>query len=208
MSTYICLIVITKIILEGVNMSDLEKEIKILLDEKQYLEVMNYFDFEEPVEQTNYYYANDAIVSNNITIRIREKLGKLKLQFKVPQKIEGSLHVKEEYEQNVDEVSDYISKDEIYGTCGFFCKDDAKLLGNLKTIRRICNKYQYVEIALDKNSYFDVVDYEIEIEYIGEFPQHILDELEKINIYSGKEVIGKNKRFLNEYKKVVANIKR
>lgn len=50
MSTYICLIVITKIILEGVNMSDLEKEIKILLDEKQYLEVMNYFDFEEPVE--------------------------------------------------------------------------------------------------------------------------------------------------------------
>lgn len=142
------------------------------------------------------------------TIRIREKLGKLKLQFKVPQKIEGSLHVKEEYEQNVDEVSDYISKDEIYGTCGFFCKDDAKLLGNLKTIRRICNKYQYVEIALDKNSYFDVVDYEIEIEYIGEFPQHILDELEKINIYSGKEVSGKNKRFLNEYKKVVANIKR
>ena len=72
----------------------------------------------------------------------------------------------------------------------------------------ICNKYQYVEIALDKNSYFDVVDYEIEIEYIGEFPQHILDELEKINIYSGKEVSGKNKRFLNEYKKVVANIKR
>ena len=188
-------------------MSDLEKEIKILLDEKQYLEVMNYFDFEERVKRLS----RDglvAIVSNNITIRIREKLGKLKLQFKVPQKIEGSLHVKEEYEQNVDEVSDYISKDEIYGTCGFFCKDDAKLLGNLKTIRRICNKYQYVEIALDKNSYFDVVDYEIEIEYIGEFPQHILDELEKINIYSGKEVSGKNKRFLNEYKKVVANIKR
>ena len=43
-------------------MSDLEKEIKILLDEKQYLEVMNYFDFEEPVEQTNYclLYTSDA----------------------------------------------------------------------------------------------------------------------------------------------------
>lgn len=182
-------------------MADVEKEIKILLDEEQYLEVMNYFNFEKPVEQMNYYYANDEIINSDITIRIRKKLGQVKLQFKVPQKIEGSLHVKAEYEHKVDEVSDYISKEEIYNVCGFSCKDDAKLLGNLKTIRRICNAYPNVEIALDKNLYFDVVDYEIELEYIGEFPQDILDELEKINIYSGKDISGKNKRFLNEYKK-------
>ena len=55
-------------------LNGIEKEIKIILDEKQYLEVMNSFQFSESFEQINYYYANREIIENNITIRIREKL--------------------------------------------------------------------------------------------------------------------------------------
>ena len=56
-------------------------------------------------------------------------------------------------------------------------------------------KYKGVEIALDKNEYLDVTDYELEIEYENEYPQYILDMLKEYNIKIHSNTSGKNKRF-------------
>ena len=139
-------------------MNGIEKEIKIILDEKQYLEVMNSFQFSESFEQINYYYANREIIENNITIRIREKLGQMKLQLKIPQKTDKALHINKEYEKKVNRVLQHISKEEIYELSGLHCSNDVKLLGSLKTIRCICNTFPNVKIALDKSFYFNNID--------------------------------------------------
>ena len=182
-------------------MNGIEKEIKIILDEKQYLEVMNSFQFSESFEQINYYYANREIIENNITIRIREKLGQMKLQLKIPQKTDKALYINKEYEKKVNRVLQHISKEEIYELSGLHCSNDVKLLGSLKTIRCICNTFPNVKIALDKSFYFNNIDYEIEIEYVDELSIDIVDRLKMLDLHLDKDVNGKNKRFLSAYKK-------
>lgn len=182
-------------------LNGIEKEIKIILDEKQYLEVMNSFQFSESFEQINYYYANREIIENNITIRIREKLGQMKLQLKIPQKTDKALHINKEYEKKVNRVLQHISKEEIYELSGLHCSNDVKLLGSLKTIRCICNTFPNVKIALDKSFYFNNIDYEIEIEYVDELSIDIVDRLKMLDLHLDKDVNGKNKRFLSAYKK-------
>jgi uncharacterized protein YjbK len=39
-----------------------------------------------------------------------------------------------------------------------------------------------VEICLDKSEYLDKCDYEIEVEYTGDFPDELTDELKKLGI--------------------------
>ena len=74
-------------------------------------------------------------------------------------------------------------------------ENDLPLIGKLVTKRAICKKYKGVEIALDKNEYLDVTDYELEIEYENEYPQYILDMLKEYNIKIHSNTSGKNKRF-------------
>ncbi|MBS5620732.1 CYTH domain-containing protein [Eubacterium sp.] len=173
----------------------LEKEIKILLSVKEYNELFNIFEFEKPFIQTNYYYGNREDVIDDVTIRIRQKNDILRLQVKIPQYINGSIHIKEEYEEEIDAVYDVIDKKILKKVTERNFENDLPLIGKLVTKRAICKKYKGVEIALDKNEYLDVTDYELEIEYENEYPQYILDMLKEYNIKIHSNTSGKNKRF-------------
>lgn len=153
------------------------------------------FDFERPFTQTNYYYENSKSAIDKITVRIRQKKDALKLQVKIPKAIDGSLHIKKEYEKEVDEVSDVIDKETLKQLTGIDYEENLYLIGKLVTKRAICNKYNGVEIALDENEFFDQKDYEIEIEYSDGYPQRIVDIIQKQNIKINREISGENERF-------------
>ena len=173
----------------------LEKEVKILLSIQEYERLFSIFDFEEPFIQTNYYYENSKSAIKNVTIRIREKNDKYKLQVKIPKNIEGSIHIKEEYEEDIDKVYETIDKEILKQATEIDFEDDLLLIGKLVTKRLVCNKYDDVVIALDANKYLDVKDYELEIEYCNEYPQYIMDILKEHDIKINDLVLGKNNRF-------------
>ena len=59
------------------------------------------------------------------------------------------------------------------------------------------------EIDLDRSEYFDVIDYELEVEYTDEAAaEAILAEIgQKVRIDRSAPVTGKIRRFLQEYQK-------
>ena len=76
----------------------LEKEYKFLLTREQYDALKEYFQWNNTFEQFNYYYndMDNYIYNNNITVRIRERNGKFKLQTKMNVYNNGALAIKEE----------------------------------------------------------------------------------------------------------------
>lgn len=82
----------------------LEKEYKFLLTREQYDALKEYFQWNNTFEQFNYYYndMDNYIYNNNITVRIRERNGKFKLQTKMNVYNNGALAIKEEKELDVD----------------------------------------------------------------------------------------------------------
>lgn len=176
-----------------------EKEIKLLLTKVEYERIRSLFAFETPYVQTNYYYGHENL-DPRITIRIRKK-NDLKLQIKIPVRINGTLHIKEEYEGTVDEIYDILPFEKVRNIYDVGVDSDLYLLGSLCTNRRICTLFPNVEIALDQNRYLGKIDYELEIEYKGDYPIQVTDILEKEKIFLKGNTKGKKTRFMEELRK-------
>ena len=141
--------------------TELEKKMLISKDEYEYL--MQYFSCENPllpkpiIKQVNYYFDTDDFLMNqkNITCRIRLKDGKYKATFK--HHSIGSDHSTE-------------TPAVIYNGLehNSFIDMGLKLQGSLVTERCVVLKDRGCEVILDKNTYLDYEDYEIEIEYSSE----------------------------------------
>lgn len=180
----------------------LEKEVKIRLSEEEYKTVMDLFEWNDEFLQTNYYYGDveNIGVDNDLTIRVRQVAGKYLFQLKKPVAYKESLHIKKEVEKEVAEIPKSISSKELYEFAGVECAE-VELLGSLSTLRMICNWSSEVEICLDKSEYFNKVDYELEIEFTGEYPTDVMSILKERNIVSAKSVLGKFSRFMETYLK-------
>lgn len=175
----------------------IEKEIKVLLSEKQYNKLKDCFEWEDGFTQINYYYESN----DGITIRIREQ-DNLKLQVKIPRQIKSSLHIKDEYEMQIDKIYEIISSELLKKITNYEFGYDRKIIGKLKTERKICRKYRNVEICLDKNDYLDMVDYEIEVEYTNDYPVEVIEKIKKLGINCEEYSRGKNKRFLQRLENI------
>lgn len=173
----------------------IEKEIKKILQFDEFNKVMDLFNFEKPIFQTNYYYYSNKVPSD-FTIRIREKNEKYKLQVKVPQFVDNCLHIKEEYEQIIDGVPNFLTKEKISKLIGREILDDVNYIGKLVTERYICRDYINIEMSLDINSYLGVTDYEMEIEYNTDYPDELIEKLRIFGIEFDKQTVGKYTRFL------------
>lgn len=81
----------------------MEKEYKVILNYKEYKELLKSFNLNKNYCQVNYYFdTKDSYCKlNNITIRIRKKEDQYYLQVKVPIKYDNALHIKKEYEKNI-----------------------------------------------------------------------------------------------------------
>lgn len=178
---------------------NIEKEIKIVLTEDEYHVVNTIFKWDNEYEQINHYYgSSDDIRMKTNTYRVREKEGKVKLQLKIPEKYEGSLHIKNEYEKEILVIPDVLRKEELEEMTGLLFLEDKSYIGKLVTWRKQCLQYKGIEICLDKNEYLNKIDYEIEIEYKDDYPRGVIDILESYGIKTDAFVEGKNKRYLKE----------
>lgn len=150
----------------------LEYEKKILLTYEEYLAILNLKN--KPCNsyiQTNYYYDTDNFEMNErgITYRIREKQGRYKATIKTHNVKKGKC--------NFERYAYVANKnDSVY-----FKNDLLKLHGTLSTERTVYVPYDGIAVALDKNLYLGVVDYELEIEYLPEL-EFLIDSV--LNYYA------------------------
>lgn len=179
----------------------LEKEVKIMLTEEEYSRCAELFDFSAAVRQVNNYYYSPKCAERGISVRVREVGGEVLLQVKVPVSSEGSLAVREELEKKLHFVPERIGPETLDEVCGI--ADEAVLRGSLETYRSLC-VIGNTEICLDKNTYLGVTDYEIELEYTGDYPTDLLNRLAEIGITADKPQRSKLGRFLGKLEETEA----
>lgn len=164
-----------------------ERELKILLKEKEY-DVLAKLCEDIPSETLkNYYYDTDDFFMNRrgITCRIREKNGRFKTT------------VKNHY---ADSLNCSIEEDLCMGTelnSNVFEAFGLHLRGELVTSRIIAHKDDLCEVVIDRNMYLGHTDYEIEAEYSDRNEDIALKYLKIIALYLyEKNVISSVETFL------------
>jgi uncharacterized protein YjbK len=178
----------------------IEKEKKIILNLGQYRLLNSVFKWQNEFTQINFYYLDDnnEMVEREITIRVRIIEARIFLQIKIPIEEKGSVHIKKEYEVQLDAVPVYIKGDFIKSICNLSVPN-VRLAGFLITERKIYNWNNKEQICLDRNIYLNYEDYEIEIEYEDEIDPVLLQIILERGIELDKKVNGKNKRFVERY---------
>lgn len=147
----------------------LEFEKKIMLSELEYVFLKDtLFENNDSVEHTNYYYDTNDFQMNDlgITCRVRESNGIFIPTIKEHCKNGTDCSVEHSYSMNT--MQDVFIKEM-----------SLSYQGNMHTFRNvICN--QKNQIAIDKNIYLGVVDYELEVEYEYGYEGSAIFELRKI----------------------------
>ncbi len=145
----------------------IEKEYKMLLTKEQYELLLQQIQPDPPVKQVNFYFDTDdhQIQKRKGVLRIREREGVFLFTLKL-HKEDDTLYEFEKILPSCNqsalldpEIQSLLQTHSISGSL--------QLIGELVTWRsmRITDD---AEICLDKNIYRDVIDYEIEYEYIRE----------------------------------------
>lgn len=146
----------------------LEYEKKAILSEKEYLLLKEHSNVLKRIVQKNYYYDTEDFLLNRqgITYRIREKDGIYEVTAKYP-------------------YGDSVRKEVSHSICSvpkslIFDKKTVNLHGMMETERIFLYRDEMCEIVIDKNTYLGEVDYELEIEYLGDCERYAIHWLWKI----------------------------
>lgn len=182
----------------------IENEFKIMLDRGQYEKIHALFAWDAEMKQVNSYYDSPGLEcsSRHITVRVRSISGENFLQMKLPAEQSGNGAVSRiELEQKVSGLPQKLEPETLKSLSGADLPE-LTLLGTLSTFRSV-KKFPGAEIDLDRSEYFDVIDYELEVEYTDEAAaEAILAEIwQKVRIDRSAPVTGKIRRFLQEYQK-------
>ena len=141
--------------------------------------------------QTNYYYDTDDCKLNQsgVTCRVRERNGVYKATVK-------------DHQQNWNEcsVENLIScngkPDRFFTSMGLKCQ------GSLQTQRSVYTVCPGVDVILDKNTYLDFVDYELEIEYDLRFEAAAYREIKEVEAFISSE---EGERAASEFQKRIGS---
>lgn len=179
-----------------------EKELKLLLSKSQFDSLCERFKCRVIYTHINFYYSDNQNVlkKQGITVRVREKHGNANLEVKIPSGKQGLVHVKQEYQKELEAIPLKIKGDELTEMTRYKLPD-VVMKGYLITERRVYNWNSETEICLDHNQYLGCEDYEIEVEYVKELPSEILQIL-KDEMIELSPTSGKCKRF---FEKLVEN---
>ena len=189
--------------------SNIEIEAKVLLQKEQYDQVVSYLHLEryKKITQTNHYIDSTSRVlrDNDFALRVREK-DDFVLTLKTPlseglleknQNISKDVYKEFKYENTFPEgnIKDFLAM------IGIEVKD-LSILTSLKT-ERYDVKYQDGLLSLDKSTYNDIVDYEVELEETS--LQHAHENLkaicEQVGIQYRLNELSKQARAMNSLKK-------
>lgn len=175
----------------------IEKEYKRLLDKKQYEHIEHMFLFQEEFTQINFYY-KEVGQKSEVTIRIREKENIKYLQIKEPISKCCGTHIKSELQKQIGNIPDVLRADVLNNLSHSSKFRDSHFVGTMITKRKIAY-VEGCEIVLDRNYYFDIIDYELEVEYEKEIDQDVIDLLGKENLLCLENSEGKYSRFIRCY---------
>lgn len=173
----------------------IEYERKCLISESKYNEILNTMKYKyrsETVLQTNYYYdtSDFLLLQKNETLRVRKKNEKLTVQYKHSKRQDGSTRVCKELAYSILEIPETLH----------LSNKQCVLLGSLETLRT--NFYiEDFKISLDANKYFNITDFEIEIEST-KATEEIPSSLQLFSIDFSLPVKSKYKRFIETYKTI------
>ena len=151
--------------------SNIEIEAKVLLLKDEYEKIIEKLNLSKyrKIKQTNHYIdtPDRYLKKNGIALRIREKDEEFELTLKTPLS-EGLL----EKNENISwrdfeklEENNFFPEGNIKKFLSILGVkvEDLRVLTSLCT-ERISVEYEGCEIALDKNTYSDIIDYELEVE--------------------------------------------
>ncbi|MFS9370334.1 CYTH domain-containing protein [Streptococcus infantis] len=188
-------------------MKHLEIEMKTLLNQDEYKKLQTHFSGVTPITQKNYYLDTPDFYlrKHKIAMRIRTFENSAELTIKIPQKV-GNM----EYNQDLSlEKANHCLKecklpqgmilDEL--TSRGLSTSGWVVLGCLTTVRY--EKQTPIGLmALDQSQYFDIVDYELELE-VEDGKQGSLDfqEFLQVNKIHYKKAPSKLVRFIENMKK-------
>lgn len=178
-----------------------ETELKSIIDEETYKKVKRAFNWTSVKEQENHYYTdrNGVLRKNRIMVRIRVIDGVSKIQVKLHKNSGSPLQICEETEYDIEGIPETLSADTAKEITGMDV-GELYLMGCAVTKRRTL-KRDTSELCLDKTTYFDKTDYEVELEYVDKMSADILIKLMPLGVAFNKQCIGKFSRFLEEYNK-------
>lgn len=148
-------------------MKNIEQELKLALDEREYRILYEYAKT-APMLQTNYYFGYPSM-SKEVMVRIRQKGKVFVLCYKRRMsQIDGVLVSDEREIELASEVAQKMLKNGIGSgqLKQLFNVDlmDVHCLGSMETYRSKFQLEQWL-LELDRNVYFDKVDYELECEH-------------------------------------------
>ena len=184
----------------------LETELKAMLTKELYNTVNKMYPWDSQKLQKNFYYfdKHETLLKNRSVFRIRQKDGDFKIQVKIHKNSDSPLQICEELEYTADCAPEQIEAEKAAEYTGLKTGELYRA-GFNETLRNSFMWNETTEICLDKTTYFDVTDYEIEIEYKGELPQELIDELDKAGVKFDKSSVGKYSRFLKRLSEMSRN---
>ena len=82
-------------------------------------------------------------------------------------------------------------------------KTEAILIGSATTTRHSLMWNEQTEICLDYTTYLGTEDYEIEIEFTGDCPEKLLEELKTFGVEFKDKSVGKYSRFIKQLQSII-----
>ena len=131
-------------------------------------------------------------------MRIREIDSVCKIQIKKHKNPGSPLQICEETEFDTNQVVPFFTPEETQMYTGI--KTEAILIGSSTTTRHSLMWNDHAEICLDYTTYLGTEDYEIEIEFTGNCPEKLLEELKTFGVEFKDKSVGKYSRFIKKLK--------
>ncbi|MFI3283990.1 MAG: CYTH domain-containing protein [Erysipelotrichaceae bacterium] len=170
---------------------NIEKEYKTLINSANYQTMMDFYQVKAR-KQVNYYFDTpEGLFNKNLNVRIRQIDDQYFFTLKHYQ---GQLY---EYEFEISSLS--IDDLNVQKLLTQFDIKNLKCIGSLTTYRAMI-KDTYGELCIDKNLYFDQVDYEVEYELSNaneDHLDHFKNILNQFNISFIGNKVSKSQRFQN-----------
>lgn len=178
-----------------------ETEIKSIITKEAYINLKSAFDWDSVHEQTNHYYTDKAglLREKRVMVRIRVVDGVPKLQVKLHKNENSPLQICEETEYETENVPDIIDARTAEAVTGI--KAGGLYRMGCAVTKRHSMKHNGSELCLDKTTYFDKTDYEVEVEYEDKMSAELLMKLTRLGVEFKESCVGKFSRFLAEYEK-------
>lgn len=182
----------------------LETELKCLIDKATFDKVLDSYKWDKVIIQTNHYYRaqTNILKENGITFRVREIDSNPVLQIKQHKNSASPLQICEESEFEISSIPEAFSADDVKRYTGIDA-GEVFLLGSATTTRHL-KIYKNTEICLDKTAYLNTEDYEVELEYQGNCPDELIDEMKVLGVVFEKKSVGKYSRFIKRLSEILS----